>query len=208
MNQSPTDNHLDDSTIAAIAEGSRAGHEAVDHLAACDDCRRRVSAVTHLLADPQISGELLAADSGGVRAARKRWMLASFGTIAAAAAVLLVVVSTRDEFGASTRRETTQILREGTTAANAAPQILSGASVATGETLTWTSTAQADLYRVRIWNTDGVVVNTTETRDTTLVMPSDLEPGKTYLWEVKARTGWDRWVSSDFMQLVVTPSKH
>jgi hypothetical protein len=60
---------------------------------------------------------------------------------------------------------------------------------------------QADLYEVRIWNTEGTVIYSKETKDTSIVLPEIIRPGMRYLWDVKARTGWDRWVSSDLVEL-------
>ena len=70
----------------------------------------------------------------------------------------------------------------------------------------WTSVADADLYRVTVYSAAGQVLVEVETAGTHLVAPAttDLEPGGRYLWKVAARVGWDRWVSSELRQFVIT----
>lgn len=192
--------HLDDSALAAIVDGDVSHPDAIAHLSECEDCRRRMSAVAHLIDDVHISGEIELLERP-----RRRW-IPVVGTLAAAAVATIIiagpsVVRNRPAPSASD----TAIHREGAITTTAPPKILSPVSIAKpGDALRWTSVAGADIYQVQIWNTDGNVVLSTETPDTTLALPENLvRPGTTYLWEVKARTGWDRWVSSEFLQFTI-----
>jgi hypothetical protein len=91
-----------------------------------------------------------------------------------------------------------------TGAGPAVPRIVApSASLDPGDSLRWTGVAEADLYRVRVWDGEGTVVWTTDTRDTTAALPAQLRPGVQYMWDVSARTGWDRWVSSDIVELTL-----
>ena len=83
------------------------------------------------------------------------------------------------------------------------PRIVSPAAAAPGDSLRWTDVPQAEGYRVRIWDEDGRVVWTSETRSTAVILPAQLHPGLQYMWDVSARTGWDRWVSSDLAELTL-----
>jgi hypothetical protein len=54
----------------------------------------------------------------------------------------------------------------------------------------------------------GEVAWSGETRDTVLALPAALaRSGQEYLlWDVKARTGWDRWVMSDLVEITLRPT--
>ena len=202
--------HLDDSTLAAIVDGDASRTDAIAHLSVCDDCRRRLSAVAHLVDDAELRAEIQTLEPGRATSATpKRWRGASIAAISAfaAAAVATIVISGPNRNIASKTPVTvdTSIHREGAITMTAPPRILSPASVASrNDALRWTSVPGADIYRIQVWNTDGRVVFSTDTHDTTVALPVELEKsGATYLWEVKARTGWDRWVSSEFLQFTI-----
>jgi hypothetical protein len=200
MSDSLANGHLDDSVLAAIVDGDVSHPDAIAHLSECEDCRRRMSAVAHLMDDVHVSGEIELLERP-----RRRW-IPVVGTLAAAAVATIIIAgpSMMRSRPAPSESDTT-IHREGTITTTAPPKILSPSSVARrGEALRWTSVAGADIYRVQVWNTEGNVVLSTETPDTTLAIPANLaQAGATYLWEVKARTGWDRWVSSEFLQFTI-----
>jgi len=63
------------------------------------------------------------------------------------------------------------------------------------------------MYRVRVWNQSGDVIWSGETRDTVVAIPSQVQRGVSYLWEVNARTGWDRWTSSEFVEFKIGSSE-
>lgn len=125
-------------------------------------------------------------------------MVISGGLVVAAAAAIVLV-------GPIANREAdnglSDIHRESSITTTVAPRTLSPANAAQpADSLRWTSVPTADLYRVRVWDTEGTVVFSGESARTSLGVPNGLRPGTSYLWEVAARTGWDRWVSSDFVE--------
>jgi hypothetical protein len=202
-------NHLDDSALAAIVDGDSTQVAAIAHLSACEDCRRRLSAVALLVDDPAIRTEVeaLEADRAQFRIP-KRWRPASIaviGTLAAAAVAALVIGLPNRSVKSSASPQADSIYREGALTTTAPPRIISPPATASrNDALRWTTVPGADIYRVQVWNTDGSVVFSTDTRDTTAALPPELnKSGATYLWEVKARTGWDRWVSSEFLEFTI-----
>ena len=202
--------HLDDDVIAAIVDGmDRDSHrEAIAHLGECSECRARLVAVANLLEDSAIAEEIEKLHPSIRRRAPKRWTPAYWGaaaTLAAAAAVTIVLVRPDNiNLRPNGSVVSTQTHREGTVTTTMPPRILSPASIGGGDSLRWTSVSGADLYRVQVWDREGNVVLSTDTRDTSLALPPPLAgKGGSYLWEIKARTGWDRWVSSDFLELTV-----
>lgn len=197
--------HLDDDVIATLAE--RTDHndhkEAIAHLSECAECRGRLVAVMHLLDDDAVAAEIDALDSSVRRIAAWRWSPARWAaitTLAAAAAVTIIITRPNKS---PTEAVVPSATREATVTTTAPPQIISPATVGAGDSLRWTSVRGADLYRVQVWDREGNVVFTTDTKDTTLLLPPPITRAGAYLWEVKARTGWDRWVSSDFVEMSV-----
>jgi hypothetical protein len=202
----PSRDCLDADAIAAVVEGSASDIDdnAMLHVAQCSNCRMRVAAAAQLLEDTTVRSELDALQSPrrAIRPAWSRRNLTVSGLIAAAAAVIVLLgpmVSDvrRDRSGTSTEPQRER-------AAASVLRVLSPTHIADlSDSLRWTSVPQADLYRVRIWNSEGSVVWTKETRATTVPLPQVLESGVPYLWEVSARTGWDRWISSDLVELTL-----
>jgi hypothetical protein len=203
VNQDSIGNHLDHSAIAAIAGGNSVAPADLDHLSKCETCRRSVSAVAHILSDPDVAAEITRLDPSPAR--RSTWAIRSAGAIAAVAAVAALAIGVERTQKQQPLSEAAPAMREGVITSSAPPRIVSpvGTSGA-GTRLVWTATPDADLYRVRVWTPEGKVAFTSETQDTTLLLPAELQhAGAVYLWEVSARTGWDRWVASDFVQFTV-----
>jgi hypothetical protein len=193
---------LNDDAIAALAGGdySAAESDAMAHVAACANCRARVAAITRLMDDAIVKSEISALDAPR-RFMPPSWSRRQFtvtGTLLAAAAAAIVMLG---PLRSSISLDKTPY-RETAITVTSAPRIVSPTELTSiADSLRWTSVSQADLYRVRIWNTEGTVVWSTDTRDTTVTLPHVIQPGASYMWEVSARTGWDRWVSSDFVEL-------
>jgi hypothetical protein len=202
--------HLDDDVLAAIIEGVEPGthRKAIAHLAKCSECRNRVAAVATLLDDPVVAAEIPHLGRSLQLTGARRWSPARWASVAtlAAAALITIVVARPDKIAerASSPKAQLETRREGTITTTA-PRILSASTLTSiQDSVRWTSVPHADLYSVRIWNSEGTVVWSAETRDTALALPGVIALGDaSYLWEVKARTGWDRWVSSDFVELNV-----
>jgi hypothetical protein len=78
-------------------------------------------------------------------------------------------------------------------------------NVARVDTLRWTSVPKADLYRVTVFDANGGVAWEAEGVDTNIAVPSEVARkwSGELRWRVKARTGFDRWVDSEFGGFVV-----
>jgi hypothetical protein len=189
---------LGDDAVAALAEGALGGAErpaALTHLAGCPHCRSAVASVARALADSALAGEV-AAVRGGVR--RPFYQIA-IPVAAAAALVLLVWSPRRTEDAGSAHRAPTI-----TAAAAPEPQAPVG-TVADAETLRWGAVAGAERYRVTLFDAAGGVLYETQPDDTIAVLPDSivLSAGRRYLWQVEARTGFDRWATSPLVEFRV-----
>ena len=205
---STSSDHLDDEVIALLVDGVEGdtNREAIAHLSECAQCRARVAAVANLLDDPLVAAEINNVDARPTRRRLAAYWTAG-ATLAAAAAITIIFVGP-DKLNrrASESVASSETRREGTVTTTAPPHILSPAAIGSNDSLRWTSVLGADLYRVQVWDREGNVVVSQDTRDTVLALPPKMTSGgESYLWEVKARTGWDRWVSSDFLELSVVP---
>lgn len=200
-----TEDCLDEAALVALAWGGTDHRTStnIDHVAGCEYCRRRLSDIVRLAHDPTIKHEIEALEPPRritTRRFTRRTLI--FGTLAAAAAVAVLI----SPFQSMKNRE---LRREAGNPSAVAPRIISSAELRSrNERLRWSSAPHADLYRVRIWNQNGDVVWSTETTDTLVSVPGVIQSGVRYMWVVDARTAWDRWVSSDLVELQIqkTPS--
>lgn len=187
---------LDDETAAALAEGALDGAArdvAMAHIASCARCRHAVSSVARALVDPAVSRELKA-----IRRPQLRSLTVASG-IAAAAIVAFVALPWRTADETSTHRAPT-------ITAAASPVLMAPVGVvADARTLRWTGVGGADRYRVTLFDATGGVVYETQTPDTVVAIPAivTLARGRGYFWKVEARTGWNRWSSSDLVEFSV-----
>jgi hypothetical protein len=188
---------LDDDTIAALAEGTldAAARAAVlPHISGCPECRSAVASVALALADPALVREIRVLDGA------KRSRFYRIALPAAAAALLLVLVSpgARDESGRPHRSPTITGIP--------APRAMSPAgTVAQAQVLEWTAVTDAERYRVTLFDDGGRVLFETQLRDTVVPLPDSiaLVPGRSYLWKVEARTGFDRWAESKLVEFSI-----
>ncbi len=69
------------------------------------------------------------------------------------------------------------------------------------EEFRWARVDGADLYRLTLFDADGQLLWEIETPEVLLRVPEtlSLEPRELYLWQVDARVGWDRWISSEMV---------
>ena len=195
-------NCLSDDAIAALADGDSAADEyAVSHAASCAKCRTRVAAIARLMNDGIVSSEINALEASR-RSRLPQWSRRQFtlsgGLLAAAAAAIVLLGPVRSRINPDTPP-----YRESALTAASAPRIVATEITRLADSLRWTSVSEADLYRVRIWNSEGTVVWSTDTRDTTVMLPRIIRAGTQYMWDVSARTEWDRWVSSDLVELKI-----
>lgn len=186
---------LDDDSIAALAEGSldaAARAAAIPHLADCSRCRSAVASVARALAESTVAREAAAVEGFG----RRR--LYRIALPVAAAAVLLVLVWSPQRLDDGRPPH-----RSPTITAAAAPVLVSPVgTVASVAALRWASVSGADRYRVTLYETGGAVLYETQLADTVAAFPDSviLVPGRLYLWKVEARTGWDRWTTSEVVE--------
>lgn len=175
--------HLDAATAASYLEHRLSGSRlqmAEAHLASCRSCRAEIIALSTLTR------------------VRPRPRLIQAGSVAAAAAVILFFVAAP------------RIVQKPSPEVHRAP----GAGATTVELLTpkganspsgewrWQPVPGADRYELTVFDADGRVAFDTSTTQTALrAMPARrLETRKQYFWRVRARIGWDRWVSSEFVE--------
>lgn len=199
----------DDSIAALVDERQFVGRaEAIAHIGTCMSCRHRLAAIVRVTNDASVRLEMDALDAPRLAANSSRvgWRFFTVSGLAAAAVALVMMQPARELIS----RSRADIRRESGITATDSPRILSPSGSSTkSDALRWTAVSEADVYRVRIWNTNGDVIWSTETRDTVIALPPILQPGSQYLWEVSARTGWNRWTSSDFVefQIQASPSR-
>jgi len=189
----PTPQCLDAGTIAALVDGTLEADRrgaALTHLAGCDHCRTAVSSVARALVDPAVAREISAAVAQG-----RRRVLRVLLPVAAAAALLLMLVRPWADDGVLRHR--------GLPAAASTPTPITPIGVVTSASpLQWAAVAGADRYRVMISDAGGRVLYEAEGADTVAVLPDSvaLTPGRSYVWIVEARTGFDRWTASQLVE--------
>jgi hypothetical protein len=125
-----------------------------------------------------------------------------WGAVAAAVAAVLVGVILVKPAGREPLPH-----REGVPETPAAPGVEAPrGEVGTVEEFRWTAVPGAELYRVTLYDDTGEVLWQAETPASSLAPPDTVGfvPAALYLWQVDARVGWDRWVSSDLVRFSVT----
>jgi hypothetical protein len=203
---------LTEGEIAAVSEGVAVQeHERwVAHLAECAACRGRFAELTRILRDPVVAAEVerLEGDLGyAAPLQRRRYLTVAAGLAAAAlAGVLLRPAAVPPP--AAPDEAVSSAHRESAITTTVAPRILGPDGTASHvDSLVWTRVPNAARYRLRIFDLEGTLVWDVQTSDTALPIAAHLrgDTATTYLWKVEARTGWDRWASSDWRDLVIRP---
>lgn len=179
--------HLDPGTAASYLDQRLSGAHldaAEAHLASCPSCRAEIVELT------------------GVLRARARPRLVYVGGITAAAAAILLFVAGPQV----TRRSPGDTHRDVPTVAPATVELISPKGVANSPgAWRWQPALGADRYELMVFDADGRVVwDTSTTQTMVMAEPSRrLEVGRRYFWRVRARVGWDRWVSSEFAEFTL-----
>lgn len=184
---------LDDDIIAGLADGSvnpALRTTVLPHLAGCLRCRTALASVTRALAEPAVARGISAAERGPRRLYRVVLPLA-----AAAVVLLLLWAPGVDDAGTEHRGPVV------TTPVPVSPV----GTVAAAHVLVWTRVPGADGYRVTLFDAAGRVAYETRATDTAAALPDSLVlvAGRPYLWKVEARTGFDRWVTSELVEFAV-----
>lgn len=183
---------LDDHEIATLAEGVSGGPDArqVEHLAGCGRCRAAVSSARRALSSDGLAREMAALDRRSKARSIRRYLL----PLAVAASLALLFLGDRARLPApDTHRE-----RPITT--TPAPRVIAPlGSTENARILRWHRVDGADRYRVTVFDAKGTVLHETSLSDTVAPIPGDvaIDVGEDYFWIVAARTGLDRWVTSD-----------
>lgn len=191
---------MTDEMIVAFADGAVRARDRirwVKHLSSCRRCQRNLGSLARALNDPDVAS-----------AVSKNWMgiprMLAVAVPAAAAVVLFVFLTTGpDRQHISNPQHRAPIL----TAAVAPVGLSPSGTVSRLAQLEWSGVPRADLYRVTLFDTNGRVLFESNAEDTSVALPDSvgLVPSQRYLWQVKARTGFDRWVSSDLVEFKVIP---
>jgi hypothetical protein len=184
---------LDDDSIAGLADGTldpalRA--RVLPHLAGCIRCRTTLASVTRALAEPAVTRAIVATERGP----RRLYRIAL--PLAAAAVLLLLLRSPSPQDGGH---------RGGIPVSNAPVPVSPVGPVAAANVLIWTRVIGADGYRVTLFDAEGRVAYETRATDTATSLPDSvvLVAGRPYLWKVEARTGFDRWITSELVEFSV-----
>jgi hypothetical protein len=168
----------------------------VAHLATCGHCRAAVASLSRAFADPAVAD----ARAGAVLGTRRR--IGHLAVPAAAAAVLLIAVLARSGEDAPPA----PVHRASDVPAAQAPVPISPRGPSERpQLLRWASVGGAGRYRVTLYRSDGQVLYGFELPDTATPLPDSvpLTAGQVYLWKVEARTGWDRWTTSEMVRFTV-----
>lgn len=209
--RAPATGCLDDSEIAELIDGVVAENaQAVGHLASCGTCRARVGNVGRLLRDDLVDSELRKLDMPSRVVARsRRWIpLAAVAALAAGIVSVAVLGPAKTATPVDPGAMDDAVHRERAITLTSAPRILEPAGAASRQdSFVWTSVPHADRYQIKVFDHEGTVVVDQRTSDTTLAIPPRLArpSATTYLWKVEARTGWDRWVVSEWKEFTMQP---
>ena len=199
-------------TDRALIEGYVAGRlgeadtEAFEsHYLTCERCQnelRLALAIREALPEVREAGLLAPAEPVvGVISRRFRGRTAAaLAAAAVLAGLLLVRPSKLDE-------EAAPVHRDEATGVEVAPSLRApGGVVAAVEMFQWSQVPAAGLYRITVYDAEGVVVWEVETRDTSITPPdtTEFEPAARYIWTVAARVGFDRWLSSELVDFTIS----
>lgn len=191
---------LDADTVAALADGTLedpARSEVLSHMAGCAFCRRAVASVAEAIADEPVTHEIEVVEGRPQVSRRSRALWVAVPIAAAATVVLLLGSPGRNG-----------VPHRGGTGVAPTPIDPRG-TVESVSQLLWTSVRGSYRYRVTLFGTQGNVLYETEIADTVVALPNSMQlvSGQTYLWKVEARTGRDRWLTSELVDFVIARAR-
>jgi hypothetical protein len=208
---------LQETALIQLADGGGATREQITHLAGCAHCRRELASLADLLTDPQIKEEIRRVEPTRTSrpSARRRFAFDAGRVVAlaAAAAVLFMVWSHGERLSRPTERSMGANAgphRAPTITASEAPVPMSPVGDVDGRpAFSWSSVLGSDRYRLTLYDNAGRVMYEAHVLDTTLTIPDSLVtvPGRSYLWQVEARNGVDRWTPSELVEFRIVPRR-
>ena len=198
MEPRPTVACLDDDAIAALAGGEPAAPAELEHLAGCAQCAARLAAVSRLLGSDEVAAELRRLEAPAGAAAWRRRLVRVAGGLAAAA---ILVVAFRALRGPPLPGD--QLREEPMTVMAPPVPVQPSGTVERVDSLSWHGVSRATQYRVTLFTQDGSTVWETSSADTTVALGTAvrLAPGAVYYWKVEARTDWNRWTTSEMVEI-------
>ena len=208
---------LHETALIQLADGGRATREQVAHLADCAHCRCELASIADLLTDPQIKEEIRRVDPTRTQRplARRRFAFHAgrVVAVAAAAAVLFMMWPHGGRLSPPTDRSIGANAgphRAPTITASEAPEPMSPVGDVDGRpAFRWGSVLGSDRYRLTLYDNAGRVMYEGQVLDTTLTIPDSLVtvPGRSYVWQVEARNGVDRWTPSELIEFRIVARK-
>ena len=208
MRPAPSSPCLNENELARLLDRDLAPTDGrAAHLLACGRCSRRFASATGLMNQSSVAAELRHLEMPG-RSGRRGLATSAAAATLAAAALAAAVLLPRGAATPLTRLDpAVAIHRERAITTTVAPRIVGPAAIAgPSDSLRWTSVPHADRYEVRVFDREGTLVWNPITSDTVLPMSAHMFGGesRTYLWKVEARTGWDRFVASEWSDLTLS----
>ena len=193
---------LDESALAETVQGTAddaARNARIEHLVGCGHCRRELASLADLLADSDVAKEIHAVEPGSSRRSRQWPWLAGAGLVAASLVIAVVQQQRSPNEPLPPHRSPT------ITGAAVPTAVFPVGDVRAVRALQWATVSGADAYRVTLFDARGRVVYEAQLGDTTTLVPDSvtLAPRQSYLWKVEARSGVERWTSSDLVEFRV-----
>lgn len=179
--------HLDPMSVSRYLSGAGTPSERVtweSHLAECAECREELVAVGRILAAPPT----------------RRWVRVI--PAAAAAAILLAWI------GTVTLKPSPSITRDPDSSPSTAlaPRPLAPlGDVSRPGRLVWSAVPGATRYRVTLFTADGQAAWQASGADTVAALPDSvrLPVSTAQYWQVKAETGYGRWIESELVAFTI-----
>ena len=193
---------LDEFALTEMVQGTAddaTRNARIEHLATCGHCRRELASLADLLADPDVTKEIRAVEPGSSRRSRQWPWRAGVGLVAASLAIAIVQQQRSPNESLPPHRSPT------ITGAAVPTAVFPVGDVPAVRALQWATVSGADRYRVTLFDARGRVVYEAQLGDTTALVPDSvtLVPRQSYLWKVEARSGVERWTSSDLVEFRV-----
>ncbi|HEX2721888.1 MAG TPA: hypothetical protein VHM24_03160 [Gemmatimonadaceae bacterium] len=194
---------LTEDVLIGLADGRLTGAElliSTPHLSSCRRCQHELASLVRALNDPAVA-RAVSADRAYLRRVAQVII-----PLAAAATIVVSLAVPRERQS----REPVGQHRAPVITPGAAPIIGRPAGVVSDVVdLQWSAVPRAEAYRVTLFDKDGQVVFEDETSENGIVLPDSvtLVPANRYFWQVQARIGFDRWVSSDLVEFRLIPPR-